>query len=276
MENGVSAIGLPDVDARDEATDPPPTRSRWREAVPPLVTLGVILGSWELAAQQEWGAIGVPRIGEAVSASIEMAQSADLWRAAGESAYIFSVGLLLGIVAAVVVGLVLGSYRQLDVAFTPFIFAAFTTPFVAVIPLVLLVLGYREAGKIGIVFFLTAIVTTLQTIEGVRSVSNEYLEVASTFRAPRWRRTVEIVLPGAAPFIVAGVRLAIGRALVGIVVAEFETVDAGLGGLIRGLAQSYRLDAVIFPIFLYVATGITLTALVSRAERRLRAWRVEA
>ena len=271
----MNATGLPKSDSREDTVRSPRERSRWREALPPLVTLGILVGCWELVASQGWGTIGIPRIGETFRASVDMAQSAELWQAARESAYIFTAGLILGVVVSVVVGLVLGSFRHLDVAFTPFIFAAFTTPFVAVIPLVLLVFGYQEAGKIAIVFFLTAIITTLQTIEGVRSVSNEYLEVALSFTAPAWRRTLEIVLPGAAPFIVVGVRLAIGRALVGIVVAEFETVDAGLGGLIRGLAQSYSHESVIFPVFLYVATGIGLTALVFRVEKRLRVWRGE-
>jgi len=123
------------------------------------------------------------------------------------------------------------------------------------------------------VFFLVWITVVLQTIAGIRNVDPTYLEVASAFRTPHWRRWFAITFPAALPFVIAGIRLAIGRALVGVVVAEFETAVTGLGGLILLRAQQLDLAAAAVPALFLAAVGISITAALRAWEQRLKVWK---
>ena len=124
-----------------------------------------------------------------------------------------------------------------------------------------------------IVFFLVFITVVLQTIAGVRNVDPTYFEVSNAFRAPPWRRLFEVTFPAALPFIVAGIRLGIGRALVGVVVAEFETQVTGLGGVIIAKAQRLELADAMIPAIFLAAVGIALAAALRRWEQRIQVWK---
>ena len=199
--------------------------------------------------------------------------SGEFWSAALESGRVFLQGLIPGTILGVFIGLVVGGFRLLDRSLGPLLFGVYTTPFIAIIPLLLILFGFGVKGKTMIVFFLVFITVVLQTIAGVRNVDPTYFEVSNAFRAPRWRRLFEVTFPAALPFIVAGIRLGIGRALVGVVVAEFETQVTGLGGVIIAKAQRLELADAMIPAIFLAAVGIALAAALRRWEQRIQVWK---
>lgn len=240
---------------------------------PPLVALLVAVILWQLVVVLELGQLSLPGPWDVVYAAYDFGTSWEFWSAALESGRVFVQGLVPGVVVGVVVGMVIGQFDVLDRGVGPLLLAVYTTPFIAVIPLLLILFGFGIVGKTMIVFFLVWITVVLQTLAGVRNVDDKYLEVASAFRTPRLRQLLEVTFPAALPFIIAGVRLGIGRALVGVVVAEFETAVTGLGGVILFRAQQLQLAEALIPALFLGGVGIVLTAGLRRWEARIQAWK---
>ncbi|HXF56219.1 MAG TPA: ABC transporter permease [Actinomycetota bacterium] len=252
---------------------PRPGRTRWRRtAIAAATAVGLLVG-WQLAAPRMGTAFELPTPTSTWLALVEMARSGELWTATKESGLVLLVGTVPAIVLGIAMGVVIGGLRPLDVAFAPYLYAFYSTPFVALIPLFLLVFGVGFKGKVAIVFTLVWLPVLLQTIAGVRDVDPRLLEVGRSFRASEWRMLFEVRLPAAMSLIVAGIRLAVGRALVGVVVAEFDTAFSGLGAEIFRYSQRFRLSHALVPALVLAATGIVLTALLHRAEHRLERWR---
>jgi len=248
-------------------------RGRGHRASVAGATAVLMVVGWQLAAPRMGTAFELPTPVSTLGAFIEMARSGELWQAARQSGLVLLVGTIPAIALGIVMGVIIGGVRPLDLAFSPYIYAFYSTPFVALIPLFLLVFGVGFEGKVAIVFTLVWLPVLLQTVAGVRDVDPRLLEVGRSFRANGWRILFEIRLPAAMSLIVAGVRLAVGRALVGVVVAEFDTAFSGLGAEIFRYSQRFRLSHALVPAFVLAATGIVLTALLHRAERRLERWR---
>jgi len=264
------------------AAEPPPPQgdrrtpdhhalvSRW---APPLVALLVGLALWQLVIVLELGQLPLPSPWDVAYAAYDFGTSGEFWSAALESGRVLVQGFVPGVVLAVAVGMVVGQFDLLDRGVGPLLFAVYTTPFIALIPLLLILFGFGVTGKTMIVFFLVWITVVLQTVAGVRNVDDKHVEVARAFRSPRFREILEVTFPAALPFIVAGIRLGIGRALVGVVVAEFETAVTGLGGVILLKAQQLELAEAFIPALFLGGVGVVLTSGLRRWEGRLQAWK---
>lgn len=252
-------------------------RSRGRRFLsawgPPAVAFAAGLALWQLFVSLDLGRMQMPGVGELASAIVTFGTSGEFWSAAADSARVFVQGLVPATVVGVLLGLVIGNVRWLNNALGPLFFAIYTTPFIALIPLLLVLFGFGIIGKTMIVFFLVLITVVLQTIAGVRNIDTVYWEVSDSFRAPLLRRWFEVALPAALPFVIAGVRLGIGRALVGVVVAEFETAITGLGGIIIFRAQRLELAEASVPAIFLAIVGILFTAVLRRWEQRLTLWK---
>jgi NitT/TauT family transport system permease protein len=259
--------------ARPSAGAATPAGARFRRALIAAGTFVVFLAIWQLYVATSDSILELPTPVSTVRAAIEMTADGDLLPAIASSYSVLAAGAVPGIVVGVLMGLVIGSVRQLDVAFGPYIFAFFATPFPAVIPLFLLIFGLGFVGKVAIVFTLVWIAVLLQTIAGVKAVDERYLEVARSLGTGWLRATFEIRLPAALSFIVAGIRIAVGRALVGVVIAEFDTALTGLGAQIFRHSQRLRLSEALVPAVILALTGIVATMLLRRVERRLEVWK---
>ena len=206
-------------------------------------------------------------------AFLELVESGELQEAVWESFSVLVVGGVPGIVIGILAGLVIGANRPLDTAFTPYVFAFFATPFPALIPIFILLFGLGVIGKGMIVFTLVVTTVLLQTVAGVKSVDPRFLESARSFGSSGLRMLFEIQLPAALSFIVAGVRLAVGRSLVGVVIAEFDTALSGLGALIFRYAGRLKLSEAFVPAIVLALTGIVASIVLRRLEARFERWR---
>ena len=250
-------------------------RPRLWQAIVVGVTFVILLIGWEIFATRIYGGvIPLPTIGSTAEAFVELTEDGDLQEAALESFQVLLVGTIPGIVLGIAFGLVIGAFRWLDTSLSPYLFAFYATPFPALIPIFILLFGLGIIGKGTIVFTLVVTTVLLQTVAGVKTVDARFIEAARSLGTSRGRMLVDVQLPAALAFIIAGIRLAIGRALVGVVVAEIDAALSGLGALIFGYAGRLDLSKALVPALLFAVTGIVLSVTLRMTERRFERWRV--
>jgi ABC-type nitrate/sulfonate/bicarbonate transport system permease component len=197
----------------------------------------------------------------------------------GELPYFLAQSLevmVYGLVTAIVVGIPLGvamaRIRRLDWALDLPINALYATPLVAVVPLLVLWFGIYLKAKIIVVFLFAVFPILINTYQGVRECDKGMIEVAQSFRSSEWRMWRDVLLPFAVPYIIAGLRLAIGRGLIGMIIAEFYTTISGLGFMITKYANVFAMDKTFVPVIVLMVLGVSLTTLLKWVGRRIAPW----
>jgi ABC-type nitrate/sulfonate/bicarbonate transport system permease component len=206
------------------------------------------------------------------SAAVAMTREGVLLEAIWESLRVLALGLLLGVVVGVALGVLAGRSRIAAALLDVPTIALYATPMVALVPVLVLWFGFGVEAKIVVVFLFAVFPVLINTAAGVREVDPRLEEVATSFCSSESRMWRDLIVPSALPYIVTGIRLAIGRALVGIVVAEFYTALAGLGYVIVAEANQFRTDRVMVPVIVLMALGVALTKAIEWAERRVSPW----
>jgi ABC-type nitrate/sulfonate/bicarbonate transport system permease component len=196
-----------------------------------------------------------------------------IWTPLGVSAAAFAVGLALAIGIGLPLGVLLGRSRTLNAMLDPFITAFNATPRLVFLPLLLLWFGLGLWSKVVIVFIGALFPILINTYEGVRNSDRILINVVRSFGAKEWDIARLVVVPNALPYIVAGLRLAIGRAVLGVVVAEFFGSEEGLGVIMVRAASSYHVDVVFAGVIVFAALSLAMTSLLKMMENRLSRWR---
>ncbi len=202
-----------------------------------------------------------------------MLDSGELQSAMFTTAWTFAVSMALAVVAGLALAFVAASSRTAASIINPYMLALYSTPVIVLVPLIILWIGVGHVGRISLVFIGAFIPIYINTEEGLRNVRQDLVEVASSFGASRREQVREVVIPGAMPFIAAGLRIGLGRALAAIVVAEIFLSLTGLGGLIQSSVGYLRVDKMIAAALVLSIAGIVTMALMSRLEARLEPWR---
>jgi ABC-type nitrate/sulfonate/bicarbonate transport system permease component len=196
-----------------------------------------------------------------------------IWAPLGVSASGFAVGLALSVVVGLPLGVLIGRSRTLNAMLDPFITAFNATPRLVFLPLVMLWLGLGLWTKVVIVFIGALFPILINTYEGVRNADKTLINVVRSFGASEWDVARLVVVPNATPYIIAGLRLAIGRAVLGVVVAEFFGSESGLGVMMVQAAGRYQVDVVFSGLIVFAVLSLALTAMVQMLENRLSRWR---
>ncbi|MFQ5683078.1 MAG: ABC transporter permease [Candidatus Binatia bacterium] len=191
------------------------------------------------------------------------------------SATEFLIGLSLSIVVALPVGIIMGRFTTMNAMFDPFVTAFNATPRLVFLPLVLLWVGLGIWSKIVIVFLGALFPLLINTYEGVKNVDRVLVNVVRSFGAGEWQIMKMVVLPNSLPYIVAGLRLAIGRAVLGVVVGEFFGSSEGVGFIMAAAAGNYQVDVVFAGLILFMGISLAITMAVKKVESRLSRWRPE-
>ena len=236
-----------------------------------LVSLAIFLGIWQL------GAMNVDPVlfttpWKVAAAAVDMIGSGELWSALWPSLMVLLMGLTLAIVFGTLLGLALARFRVLDVGLTVYITFLYSIPSVALVPLIVLWAGFETTAKVIILFLFAFFPMVINTYQGVKAVDPKLLEVGRAFRCSERQLWANIVLPGALPFIVTGIRLAVGRGMIGMVLADLYTAISGIGYLIVRAASTFQVDKMFVPIVTLGLLGVTLTALLRMAEKRVAPW----
>ena len=210
---------------------------------------------------------------EIFAAGVAEVQKARFWEDVKISAIELVVGTLIALVTSVPLGIAIGWYRRVSLTVDPWLNFFNALPRVALIPLVVLWAGLGIEMKTIIVFFGGFFSIILPTVEGVRTVDRQFLDVARSFRAPQRLIFTSLVIPGTLPFIISGIRLAVGRVLAGVIIAEFYAQTSGLGVMIARATSTLQSDRALFGVLIFTILGVVLTEGIGIAERYFQRWR---
>jgi NitT/TauT family transport system permease protein len=267
------------IDTKAELEDaaPRPTGETLRTVPSWLIT---VCSAAFLLLMWEWFGRDInPVFGSYPSAIAEafwdLAWSGKLGAAMLESLQPFAAGYGLAIVVGVPLGLIIGRYRVAEAALGIYVTAGYAMPLVALVPLLVLWLGLGFAVKAAVVFLMSVFPICINTWLGVTAVPKSLIEVGRSFVAPDTVILRRIILPATLPYIMAGVRLAVGRAVVAMVIAEFFTTISGLGAIIINAANSFDTATMFVPIVVLMVMAIGLNALIGVVERRVAPWQAE-
>jgi NitT/TauT family transport system permease protein len=264
-----------DAVAEDVAPDVeeigPPPRSN-RNAIIRLVSVVGVLLAWEVFGRQiEPLFMSSPTA--ITTSAFEMIRSGELPAAFLDSLGTLLLGFLLASVLGIGIGLLIGRYRTVEAATDWLVNALYATPLVAIIPLVVLWFGLGFSAKLFIVVILAIFPILINTAAGVRNVPPPLLDVGFAFAATEHQLFTKFILPAALPYMMTGLRLGVGRAIIGMVVAEFFTAITGLGALIVKYGNQYDTAAMFVPILTLMLLGVTLTSLMRRIESWIAPWK---
>jgi NitT/TauT family transport system permease protein len=276
----ISARGtvLAGLGAEDSAEIP--TRSTWQRVEPTalgVATIVIILGLWEavpaLVPLSAGTRLFLATPSQILATLWELFATGTIWAPLGVSAMGFAVGLGLAVAVGLPLGIILGRSKTCDALFDPFITALNATPRLVFLPLLLLWFGLGLWSKVTIVFIGALLPMVINTIEGVRNTDKVLVNVVRSFGAKEWDIARMVVVPNAMPYIVAGLRLAIGRAILGVVVSEFFGSESGLGVMMVQAAGRYEVSLVFAGVIVFATLSLAMTSVVKLIENRLSRWR---
>ena len=236
-----------------------------------LLSLVVVLAVWEIVGRRANKALFAPP-SAVLGAAAEMVGSGELWRYLSGSLQVLAIGFALSLAIGIPLGIAIARSRVVHFALDWYVDAFNSTPNVALVPLMTLIFGFDITAKVLVVIFSSVFAVIVNTEQGVRNVDRRLLEVARSFRSSERQLWADVIVPSALPYIAAGLRLAVGRALVGMVVAEFFTSITGIGYLIVRYNNSFQPDHLLVPIVVVMALGIVLTRVTRAIEQRIAPW----
>ncbi len=227
---------------------------------------------WEFAGRHASPAFLVP-LSETLVRLWELVRGGEFLPQFLDSATLFCTGFVLALLVGAPVGLLFARVRVVRIAVEPYVMILYATPMVALIPFILSLMGFGFAPKVLVVFLFAVFPILYNTVEGARSIKPELIEVAQSFRSREWAMWREVMLPFTLPFMMTGVRQAIGRGLVGMVAAEFFLSSTGLGQLIMTASQNFDTAGVFASILIIGLIGVGLTRLGRMLEDHFARWR---
>jgi NitT/TauT family transport system permease protein len=243
-----------------------------REWAVRLLSVALVLAAWQLYAPHV-NPIFLRPPSQVVSAFMTLASDGALLSATLESVHNLLFGLLLALVFGLGIGLASARSWLAYNAVNPWLTALYSTPSVALVPFMSLWLGIGDTAKIAVIALFAVFPILVNTQQGVRYVDPQLLEVARSFSSSERRLWLDVLLPASLPFIFVGIRLAVPRALVGMVLAEFLiSVGGGLGSLIIVYQNTFRVDRMFVPVIVVAFMGVVLIAAVQWLEGRLAPW----
>jgi len=244
-------------------------RNGWRGAVSVLVGLAI----WELLSRYfVANALFLAAPTEILKAIVALSESGRLGHDMAVSALEFAIGYVIASLIGIGLGLAMASSAGAKQALQPWISGFYATPTIALAPLFILWLGVGVWSKVVVVVTLVLFPVTINTEAGIRTTSDRLIEMLRSFGASRRQIFLKVSLPSAIPFILAGLKLGIGRGLIGVVVAELFGSRAGLGQLISQSADSFNMPNLFAAVVVLAAAGIVMTAGFGWLEGRLVPW----
>ena len=263
---------------RKETAAPPQAEPAERRPLPrwviTLISVCVMLLLWEILGRQVNPIFGSYPSAIAV-AFWQLLLTGQLGGALSESLRPFAVGYGLAIVLGVPLGLIIGRFRVAEASLGIYVTAGYAMPLVALVPLLILWLGLGFKVKVAVVFLMSLFPITINTWLGVTAVPKTLIEVGKSFVAPDMVILRRIILPATLPYIMAGIRLAVGRAVVAMVIAEFFTTISGLGAMIINSANNFDTATMFVPIILLMVMAVGLNGLIGFVERKVAPWQAE-
>ena len=243
-----------------------------RRHAPSWISILAGIALWEIAGRSTSAAFMVS-FSETLVRLWELVKAGEFHAQLLDSSQLFLTGFALALVVGMPLGMLLARVRLLRVGIEPYIMTLYATPMVALIPFILSLMGFGFAPKVLVVFLFAVFPVLYNTVEGARSIKPEMIEVAKSFRSSEWSLWREVMVPYTLPYTMTGVRQAIGRALVGMVAAEFFLSSTGLGQVIMSASQNFDTGGVFASILIIGLIGVGLMRLGLKIEQHFARWR---
>jgi len=239
------------------------------------VSVVLFLAVWELVGNvYQWiNPLFMSAPSLILKAAIELFRSGEIWNDLYVSGVEFFWGFILSVVVGIPFGIAVGWYKRAAYIFDPFVNAMNATPRVALLPLIIIWLGIGILSKVGIIFLGSVFPLMINTRDGVKTTPVNLLNAAKSFGASQWQIFGSVVLPSTLPFILTGLRLAVGRALIGVFVGELYAATAGIGFMVTVAGATFQTDKVFVGILIFIIVGLIGTNALDRVERRFDKWR---
>lgn len=239
-----------------------------------ILSVLVVLGVWQVCADtgvvqarltsSPWGVVQAARY---------LIDTGQLGSDIASSAALFGVGITIAIVIGGIGGVVIGWWRTVGAIFEPFIAMLYAMPLIALLPVILVWFGITFEAQIVMVVLISVFPVLVSVMTGTRHVDLELIRLARSFRASQGAIMRTVVLPSLVPYFITGIRLAIGGALVGVVVSEYFMGESGIGGLIVRAGDILDTGQVFVGVTILALVSVFLTSLLRALERRLMRWR---
>src|SRR6266542_713707 len=206
-------------------------------------------------------------------AAVQLFTSGEIWNDLYVSGLEFFWGYFLSIIFAVPFGIAIGWYKKFSYVCDPFVNAMNATPRVALLPLVIIWLGIGILSKVGIIFLGAVFPLLINTRDGVKTTPANLLTAARSFGASEWQIFRSVVLPSTVPFILTGLRLAVDGARIGVLVSDQYAATPGIGLMLSVADATFHADGVFAAVLVSAITGMIMTDIIDRYERRFDKWR---
>lgn len=270
LTKDVAAVESVEGSAAQEGT---PSRRSWTPLLR-LISPLVLLVLWQVLSSA--GVVSDKTLAspaQVISAAAELWSDGSLQDALAVSVQRVVLGAVLGIAVAVLLGVLAGFSRIVELAIDPPIQMLRTVPFLGLIPLFIIWFGIGEQPKVFLVALGVMFPLYLNLFAGIRSIDGKLIEAAETLGLSKFQLATHVILPGALPQALTGLRMSLGVAWLALIVAEQINADAGLGYLINNARIYFRIDIVIFGLLVYAFLGLATDAIVRALEGRLLTWR---
>jgi len=239
------------------------------------ISVGLFLIAWELVGNtlQLINPMFMSAPSLIWKATVQLFGSGEIWNDLRVSGIEFAWGYFLSVVVGVPFGIAIGWYKKFAYVCDPFVNAMNATPRVALLPLVIIWLGIGILSKVGIIFLGAVFPLLINTRDGVKTTPHNLLTAARSFGASEWQIFKSVVVPSTVPFIITGLRLAVGRALIGVMVGELYAATAGIGFMITVAGATFQTDKVFVGVLIFAISGMFATEVINKAERKFDKWR---
>lgn len=236
-----------------------------------VLPLLLFLSIWELGAISV-GAIDIPGVGDTLKALVQVVSSAETWSALVESNKALAIGYASAVVVGVPLGLLIGRVRVADALVQGWLSILLIAPVAMIIPIIIMALGFGVGGRSLIIFIFVLPMIVVNCRTGVRTTPPELAEMGRVFGATERQLWQKVILPGATPSVFVGLRIGIGRAVTGMVIAEWLLAAVGVGALLLQFRGTFQADALFAIIILILIESLLLVHVLRVLERRLVGW----
>lgn len=240
-----------------------------------LLSVLTLAGAWEIAGRSGDPRL-LPPLSKVLTAWFELVISGQIFHALAVSLQALAIGFTLSVLFGVPLGLLMGRYRRLASFLDFYMTLLLTVPMISFIPFLVIAFGLGLHSRVWIVFLFAFVIIAINTTAGVRNVDPTLTEMAKSFGAKENEMFVKIILPAALPMIMAGIRLGMGRAVLGMVTGEMILAVVGFGAMLMTFSASFNSAALFATILTIVLLALALLAVIQYLDRRLTAWRSAA
>jgi ABC-type nitrate/sulfonate/bicarbonate transport system permease component len=247
---------------------------RYGKLITNIINFSIFFLLWEVLGRSgRVSRLLLPPFSAVIQETIKLTLNGQLWYHMSFSAVNGAIGFLLATVTGIPIGLALGASKTMDRILGPYIWAMFSTPRLALLPLITVALGFGMASKVFLVFIGAFFVIVINTWAGVRTVEESLVKAGLVFGANRYQIFTKIVVPYTLPFIVVGLRLGVTRALVVNLVSEMIASSRGMGYVVMRAVDEFNSAKLFSMILLLVIISMILVSALRRLEAWVAPWR---